>query len=72
MLYEDLDKIFPAHYYFYTVQNMDISEALDKCARLCGDAAHVIQYQGQLVFASTHAISTDIPWLVPVQGNPTE
>lgn len=70
MLYEELDKIFPGHFYFYQVQNMDLSEALDRCGRLTGESAHVIQYQGQLIFASTHAISNEIPWLVAVAGNP--
>jgi hypothetical protein len=49
---------------------MDISEALDKCGRLSRDAAQVIQYQGQIVFASTHAVSSDVPFLTPVPGNP--
>ena len=49
---------------------MDISEALDKCGRLSRDAAQVIQYQGAIVFASTHAVSSDVPFLTPVAGNP--
>jgi hypothetical protein len=70
MTYSELDTIFPGHYYFYLVNNMDISEALDKCGRLSRDAAQVIQYQGAIVFASTHAVSSDVPFLTPVAGNP--
>ena len=70
MTYSELDTIFPGHYHFYTVNNMDINEALDKCGRLSRDAAQVIQYQGQIVFASTHAVSSDVPFLTPVPGNP--
>ena len=72
MLYDELDQIFPGHTYLYIVNNMDLSQALDTCGRLCADAAHVIQYQGNIIFASTHAISSDIPWLVSVPGNPAD
>jgi hypothetical protein len=74
-LYDDLNTVFPDHYYFYTVGNMDMSQALDVCARLSGEDTHVIQYQGMTVFAVKHQIGDGsvLPnFLTAVPGNPTQ
>jgi hypothetical protein len=71
-LYNDLDAIFPSHQYFYAVNATDMSEALDKCARLVGDHAHVINYNGQLYMSSHMDLGNEISWARPVDGNPTE
>lgn len=71
-LYEQLDQIFPGHFYFYSVSAVDMSEALEKCARVIGENAHVINLNGQMYMASQTNLGSEITWAVPVAGNPTE
>lgn len=67
-MYEELNNIFPNQYWFYEVSGLTMTEAMDRCARLTGNAAHVINYQGRIVFASVHEIGNDNPWLSLIGG----
>jgi hypothetical protein len=72
-MYNELNNIFPDHFYFYEVGNMSFGDALERCARLTGDDGHVVNYQGRIVFAVKHKLVTDdISWLNPVPGSPIE
>lgn len=71
-LYDELDAIFRNHQHFYKLSVADMSEALDKSARLIGENAHVITYNGQLYMASQTSLGSEVSWAVPVDGNPTE
>jgi hypothetical protein len=69
-MYDDLNKVFPNQYHFYTVTG-DINEALEKCARVCAGDVHVSLYQNQAILASMHPIpSNTIDWATPVPGSP--
>lgn len=70
-MYNELNSIFPDHFYFYDVGNMSFGEALERCARLSGDDNHVVNYQGRVIFAAKNAIDVNaISWLNPVAGSP--
>jgi len=71
--FTELDAAFPGHTHFFNVSGLSFSEALDRCARLTGDAAEVLNYNGMIIFAVKHALETDgIPWLNPVPGSPVD
>jgi len=70
--YDDLNSLFPNHYYFYQFGGGDMNSALDLCARLTGDAAHVIERNGAIYFAVTHALGEGISWLKAVDGTPAD
>lgn len=72
MNYDELNNVFPHHSYFYTVNGIQMHEALDRVARLSGQPTQVINFQGQLVLAVQHELSSEIPWITAVAGNPTE
>lgn len=67
-MYEELNNIFPNHWWFYEVIGLNITEAMDRCARMTGDPAHVINYQGRIIFASVNEIGNDNPWLILIGG----
>lgn len=71
-LYDELDAIFRNHQHFYKLGVSDMSEALDKSARLIGENAQVITYNGQIYLASQMHLGSDVTWATPVDGNPTE
>lgn len=75
-LYDDLNAMFPSHNYFYTVAATDISEALDKCARVTGEPTNVFAYNGQIVMCVQHSLVDNtqggISWLTAVTGNPVD
>ena len=75
-LYDELNEMFPAHNYFYTVGLTNISEALEKCARLTGDPAHVFTYNGQMILCVQHelvdSLNNGVTWITSVSGNPSE
>ena len=63
-LFEELDVMYPNHTHFYTVGLGDMNEAMEKCARLSGYEAHVVNYNGQMVLISQQGFSSDnISWL---------
>ena len=69
-MYDDLNKVFPNQYHFYTV-NGDMNEALEKCARVCAGDVQVALYQNQTILASMHPIAHEsIDWANPVPGSP--
>jgi hypothetical protein len=69
--YDDLNALFPNHYYFYQFAGGDMNAAMDLCARLTGDASHVIERNGAIYFAVTHDLGSEISWLTAVDGQPT-
>lgn len=71
-MFNDLNAAFPNFTHFYTVNGLSMADALDRCARLTGDDGNVFHYQNQIVFALTHSLGTDIPWLSAVPGTPEE
>lgn len=71
-LFNTLDSMFPGHTHFYMVRLTDMSEALEKCARMTGEIANVFNYQGQIMLAVQHDLGDQISWLTPVPGNPVE
>jgi hypothetical protein len=71
MNYDELKIAFPNFSHFYIVNGITLDEAMDRCARLTGDDAHVLNFNNQLLFAAQHEISNDIPWLTWVE-EPTE
>lgn len=70
MTYDELNNVFPHHSYFYTVNGIQMNEALDRVARLSGQPTQVVTYQGQIVLAVQHELSSEIPWITAVAGNP--
>jgi hypothetical protein len=62
-LFEELDAIFPAHTHYYSVALTDMNEALEKCARVTGGNAQVINYSGQMILATQTNIGNEITWL---------
>jgi hypothetical protein len=70
--YDDLNQLFPNHYYFYQFVGGDMNAAMDLCARLTGDASHVIERNSSIYFAVTHTLGDSIPWLVAVDGQPAD
>lgn len=72
-MFEELNAAFPEHSHFYEVNGLVMSEAMDRCARLSGDNGLVFNYQGKVIFAVTHELSTaDIAWINPVAGSPID
>lgn len=70
-MFETLNNAFPNHTHFYVVSGMQISEAMDRCARLTLDDGQVFHFNNQVIFAVNHDVETvDIPWLDPVEGSP--
>ena len=70
--YDDLNQLFPNHFYFYQFVGGDMNTAMELCARLTGDASHVIERNGGIYFAVTHPLSNDISWLSMVDGQPID
>jgi len=71
--FAELDAAFPGHTHFYQINGLSFSEALDRCARLTGDAAEVLNYNGMIIFAVKHHLESDgISWLNPVSGSPVD
>lgn len=71
-MYDDLSNAFPGFTHFYTINGLSMNDALERCARLTGEDAHVFNYQNQIVFALQHEISNDNSWLVAVPGTPVD
>lgn len=72
-MFEELNNAFPNHTHFYEVNGLVLSDAMERCARLTGDDGHVLNYQGKVIFAVKHALTTDnIDWLNPVSGSPID
>lgn len=75
-MYEELNRIFPNQWWFYEVIGLTLTEAMDRCARTTGQQAHVINYQGRIIFASVDEVGNQIPWLSliggPSQNTPEE
>ena len=71
-MYEELNKIFPNQWWFYEVVGLNINEAMDRCARMTGDQAHVINFQNKIIFASVNEIGNDNSWLNLIGGPPSE
>lgn len=69
-MYEELNRIFPNQWWFYDVIGLPLTEAMNRCARMTGQQAHVINYQGRVIFASVDEISADVPWLSLIGGPP--
>lgn len=70
-MFNELDAVFPGHTNYYEVAGLGLSEAMDRAARLSGEDAHVLNYQGKIIFAVKHAIDiTGIDWLIDVPGAP--
>jgi hypothetical protein len=65
-LFDELDAIFTNHTHYYSVALSDMNEALDKCARMVGGNAQVINYGGQMILASQSGLSNQIPWLTEI------
>lgn len=74
-LYEQLSEQFPQHSHFFEVRGMTFGDALERCARLTGDAGEVLNLDGRVIFACKHDIgagAVDIDWLWPVEGTPVD
>lgn len=72
-MFDELNAVFPNHTNFYEISGLTMTEALERCARLSGDDGHVLTYQGRIIFAVKHALSTsDISWINPVAGSPID
>jgi hypothetical protein len=71
-LFDELDAIFSNHTHYYTVALPDMNEALEKCARVTGDNAQVINYAGQMVLASQSNLGDQISWLTEIPRPVTE
>jgi hypothetical protein len=71
-MYEELNNAFPNQFWFYAVDGLPFADAMEKCVRLTGDPSHIVTYQGRVIFASTHEISNEIPWLTLIGGPPAE
>ena len=69
-MYEELNNAFPNQFWFYSVEGLNLTDAMERCVRLTGDASHITTYQGRVIFASTHEIGNDIPWLSLIGGPP--
>jgi len=67
-MYEELNRIFPNQWWFYEVVGLTLTEAMDRCARMTGQQAHVVNYQGKIVFASVDEIDTSVSWLSLIGG----
>lgn len=74
-MFEELNAAYPNQSYFYVVNGLPMADALERCARLTGDDAHVVNYNNQIIFASAHPIGVNasgIEWLTPVAGSPVD
>lgn len=75
-LFDELDAIFTNHSHYYTVALPDMNDALERCARVTGGNAQVINYAGQMILASQSSLGDQISWLTeiprPVTEEPTE
>jgi hypothetical protein len=71
-MFEELNNAFPDHTHFYEVLGITMNEAMDRCARLTGDNPHVMNYNGNIIFALKHDLGTGIEWLRPVSGSPID
>jgi hypothetical protein len=69
-MYEQLNEAFPQQTHFYTVNGLTMADALERCARLTGENAHVFNYNGQIIFALNHDLGSDLDFLTPVPGTP--
>lgn len=67
MNYDELKTAFPDFSHYYQVVGMQISDALDRCARMTGEDAHVLNYNNAIIFAVQHEISDDNDWLVEIK-----
>lgn len=67
-MYEELNNMFPNQTWFYDCIGITFEEACDRTARLTGYSNHCINWQGRIIFASTHEIGNDNPWLVLIGG----
>ena len=64
--FEELDLMFTNHTHYYIVGTSSMNEALDRCARVAGGTAQVVNYKGQMILASQMALGDQIPWLTEV------
>jgi hypothetical protein len=71
MNYDDLNNVFLHHSFFYTVSGLSMNEAIERCARLSSNPVHVTTINGGIVLASMTDLGSEIPWLIPVAGNPS-
>lgn len=71
-MFEELNNAFPDHNYFYEVNGLTMSEALERCARMAGDAGAVFNHQGKIIFAVKFNLGNSIGWATLLPGNPTE
>lgn len=71
-MFEELNNAFPDHSYFYEVNGLTMSEALERCARMAGDAGTVFNYHGKIIFAVKFNLGDSIGWATLLPGNPTE
>ena len=67
-MYDDMKAIFQSYSHFYVFTGGSMSQAMELCARLTGNDGQVATRNGQIIFAVRHSIGTEIPWLVPVDG----
>lgn len=70
MNYDELNNTFTHHTYFYTVNGLSFNDAIERCARLSSNPVHVTSINGATVLASMDNLGSEIPWLIPVAGNP--
>ena len=72
-MYNDLKTAYPQFSHYYTVGGLSMNDALERCARMTGEDANVFNFNGAIIFALTHALTTaEIDWLNPVAGTPEE
>lgn len=67
-MYDDMKSIFQSYTHFYIFTGGSMAQAIELCARLTGNDGQVASRNGQIIFAVRHSIGTEIPWLVPVEG----
>jgi len=65
-MFNELSAMFPAHTSFFQVVGFPIEQAIEKCATLTLENGHVINYNGQIIFAVTHELDCQIDWLIPI------
>jgi hypothetical protein len=53
-MYDELKAVFPGYSHFYEVVGLQLAEAMDRCARMTGSSANILQYQNKIIFALTH------------------
>ena len=53
-MYDELKAVFPGYTHFYEVSGLQLSEAMDRCARMTGSTSNILQYQNKIIFGLTH------------------